>query len=907
MPRCPACSLEILEGSRFCPGCGAAHPASAPEPTGPYQPASESSSPLPSPLPPVHQPRFLTGQLLAGRYRLVALLGKGGMGEVYRADDMTLGQSVALKFLPEGLAHDSDRLARFHQEVRIARQVSHPNVCRVFDIAEHNGQPFLTMEYVDGQDLAGLLRQVGRLPEEKGIEIARQLCLGLAAAHDQGVLHRDLKPANVLLDGRGQVRITDFGLAGFVENANEANLSAGTPAYMAPEQLAGKEVSVRSDLFALGLLLYELFTGKKAFPAKTPAELRRLHEEGTPSKPRSHVSGLNAAVERVILRCLEKEPKDRPKSAYEVLAGLPGGDPLAAAVAAGETPSPRLVADAGGEGAIRPGIGLVLLGVVIATIFLVALLADRVMLFRKVPLPEPPEVLARRARQILEHCGHPEPPADSVYHFRVNAEVLLHILREDPSPGRWDNLATVRPTPLYFFYRQSPQPLAPYTSNSGELQYHLVTDDNPPPTLPGMAGVQLDPRGRLLRLYAIPPRKSDEPETPARPEWGRWFDKEAIGFALEDLEKADPQWAPPCACDRQAAWVGALPDRPDFPLRVEAAAYRGRPVYFEVMPAWREAERADQSLGGVLFREAMGFALLPGVVLLAIRNLYRGRGDVRGAVRLGLAILAVTAGAWLFGGHHTLSQEASQLVLVLGFGGWLALLYGLSYLALEPAIRRRWPWQITACNRLLDGRLRDPMVGRDLLLGLASGAPVMLVYRVGWLSATWAGVPPPPPLTGTSPFALQIPGPPTPLYVVLSVLTVPIIIPVLYLLLSFAFFLVLRREWLAWGALWLLFVALFAVPLLGPSATGNAVTLFWYGLRVGLAVFVLARFGLLAFAGSLFSSELLALAPLTADLSAWYAYQGILLALVVIGLAAYAFAIATRGQRLFREGFFGDE
>src|SRR5207248_3230914 len=169
------------------------------------------------------------------------------------------------------------------------------------------------MEYVDGQDLAGLLKQVGRLPEEKGIEIARQLCLGLAAAHDQGVLHRDLKPANVLVDGRGQIRVTDFGLAGLVENANEADLRAGTPAYMAPEQLAGKEVSVRSDLFALGLLLYELFTGKKAFPAKTPAELRRRYEEETPSKPSSHVSGLHAAVERVILRCLEKEPKDRPQ------------------------------------------------------------------------------------------------------------------------------------------------------------------------------------------------------------------------------------------------------------------------------------------------------------------------------------------------------------------------------------------------------------------------------------------------------------------------------------------------------------------------------------------------------------------------------------------------------------------
>ena len=247
-----------------------------------------------------------------------------------------------------------------------------------------------------------------------------------------------------------------------------------------------------------------------------------------------------------------------------------------------------------------------------------------------------------------------------------------------------------------------------------------------------------------------------------------------------------------------------------------------------------------------------------------------------------------------------------QLALLLGTGGSLALLYGLSYLAMEPAVRRRWPWRITAWNRLLDGRLRDPMVGRDLLIGLALGTAVLLVLRVGWLTAAWAGVPPIP-LTGTGPFALQIPGPPTPLYVLLSFVLLSIIVPVLYLLLSFLLFLALRREWLAWGAVWLLFVALYTAPLLGPSPAGNALIVFWYGLRVGLQVFALARFGLLAFAGLIECTELLSLVPLTADLSAWYAYQGVVMALIIVGLAVYAFFTATRGQRLFGEGFFGDE
>jgi hypothetical protein len=199
------------------------------------------------------------------------------------------------------------------------------------------------------------------------------------------------------------------------------------------------------------------------------------------------------------------------------------------------------------------------------------------------------------------------------------------------------------------------------------------------------------------------------------------------------------------------------------------------------------------------------------------------------------------------------------------------------------------------------------MVGRDLLIGLAFGSAVLLVLRVVWLSAVWAGVPPPPPLTGAGPLALQVPGPPAPLYVLLSFLSAPLTVPLLYLALSFVLLLVLRRQWLAWGAVWLFFLALFVVPLLGPSPAGNALTLLGYGLRVGLQVFVLARFGLLAFAGMSFVNELLSLVPLTAALSAWYPYQGVILALVVVGLAVYGLVTATRGQRLFGAGFFGDE
>jgi serine/threonine protein kinase len=209
------------------------------------------------------QEALAPGTLLAERYRILGLVGRGGMGEVYRAEDLRLGQHVALKFLPAAVADDPQRLAQFHHEVRIARQVSHRNVCRVYDIGEDHGRVFLTMELVDGEDLAVLLKRIGRFPEERATEIARQICAGLAAAHECGVLHRDLKPANVMLDADGRVRITDFGLAGLAGSFTD--IRSGTPAYMAPEQLAGTDVSERSDIFALGLVLYEIFTGKRAF------------------------------------------------------------------------------------------------------------------------------------------------------------------------------------------------------------------------------------------------------------------------------------------------------------------------------------------------------------------------------------------------------------------------------------------------------------------------------------------------------------------------------------------------------------------------------------------------------------------------------------------------------------------
>src|SRR6266853_810290 len=331
------------------------------KPPPPYSlrtPRTPSSSHPISSSDPIGGGRFTPGQIIAERYRVVALAGRGGMGEVYRAEDLTLEQVVALKFLPAALSQDAAALARFHAEVRTARQVSHPNVCRMFDIGEADETLFLTMEYVDGEDLASVVRRIGRLSPDKATEIARQICAGLAAAHERGVIHRDLKPANVMLDGAGKTRIMDFGLAGVAASIKGADVRAGTPAYMAPEQLAGREVSTKSDLYSLGLILYEILTGKRAFEASTLPGLMKQRESGAVTNPSTLVRDLDPLVERVILRCLETDPEKRPATALQVAAALPGGDPLAAALAAGETPSPQMVAAAGETTGLSPRVGL---------------------------------------------------------------------------------------------------------------------------------------------------------------------------------------------------------------------------------------------------------------------------------------------------------------------------------------------------------------------------------------------------------------------------------------------------------------------------------------------------------------------------------------------------------------------
>lgn len=288
-------------------------------------------------LPPIAPRHSLApGATLNGRFRILRFAGAGGMGEVYEAEDLELGGTIALKTLRPSLLEDEHFLGRFRREVQLARQVTHPNICRIFDVGNDNGRAYLTMEFLDGETLGAYLRRHGRLTSEAALPLVRQIADGLTALHTQGIVHRDLKPGNILVcnssSGGPRAVITDFGLARAAAGTGDSTASMsgrlmGTPDYMAPEQLRGESVTPASDLYALGLILYEMVTGKKAYPGGQALEnaVQRMMEPPTP--PRQQSADVTADWEAVILRCLERDPLHRPASAQEVVAGLSGDLP----------------------------------------------------------------------------------------------------------------------------------------------------------------------------------------------------------------------------------------------------------------------------------------------------------------------------------------------------------------------------------------------------------------------------------------------------------------------------------------------------------------------------------------------------------------------------------------------------
>ena len=809
--------------------------------------------------------RFQAGAAIAGRYRIVRRLGSGGMGEVYLAEDEKLGELVALKFLPRAFASVPASLELLLAEARAARGVSHPNICRVYDVGEAEGETFVSMEYIEGEDLAGLLRRTGAIPSERARKMALELCSALAAAHESGVLHRDLKPANVLVDASGRLHVADFGLAGRDEERARAGVAAGSPAYMAPELLAGGAPSVQSDLFALGLVLFEILAGRRAYDS--PGAIRGAALAGDPPpSPREQASDVDPVLARAIQLCLDSDPARRPRSAAALARALGEEDPLAGMLALGDVPTPAVVAASGARGVVsaRAAPRLALVALILLALFVP--LSDRTFPLQRARPARAPSELAGSARDLLRRLDPLDAlPSDSAYGLSASPGPTFF------GPGReswesWGGPGTG--AALVFWYREGLDELKP--SSMWTLFFlrpartHL---DDPPAGTQGTSTVILDLEGRLRFLRSTP---EFVPPRAGAFDWGPLF--AAAGLDPLDFEPAGTLLPLESAADRRLAWVS----RGEPHLRVEAGSSAGRAVLFALLrrvpfagaPAGPAGvEGVDPVVLSHRIYDRMLALLLAFAIPMAWRNLRAGRGDPWGGFRLALFTLVCRMASWLLQADHArdLSSEMSYLVIGFGAGLWQAAMAWGYYMAIEPLVRGFWPKALVSWNRVLGGRWRDPLVAGHVLIGACFGIWLALCDSLDVLLPQWLGrpvesVPPADALDALS-------GPASWVGTVLG-LPVDALYTSLLVLMLLAFLrAVLRHTLLAAAVAAALLTAIDALLGADPLLSWPVVAL----LQVAPGLYLLLRLGVIPYCAAQLVLFLLEGFPITAGLERWYA------------------------------------
>jgi len=551
-----------------------------------------------------------------------------------------------------------------------------------------------------------------------------------------------------------------------------------------------------------------------------------------------------------------------------------------------------VLAAAGEADALGVGRGLALVTFVLGGLLVFAAVSARTSLVMRTPLDDPPAVLVDRAERIVEAAGYAAEAGDTAWGFMPFADYRQWLRGRPLGPQRWDGLASGNPSAVLFWYRSAPRDLLP-------VEEATVSLLDPPAAETDMREVVLDPAGRLQRFRSVPPQFDDSSGAAPAPPWTALL--EAAGLSMPAFVEAAPRWSPPDFADARAAWTGPHPALDEVTLRVEAASYRGRPVYFEVIGPWTEPARMEPDTSSAIDNVLVGimlgvFAGLIGVAaVLARRHLRTGRADRRGASRIMVYMVAAGIGAWVLRASHASStageidlffRETSVLIL-------LAVIFWAVYLALEPYVRRLWPDALLGWSRLLAGHVRDPRVGRDVLMGLGCGV------AVAWIAAGKAtiipalGFPAPYPRYGFGDLMLGDGG----AAIWVSLLeSVNAIGGALFTVLGIVVLrLVLRWRWLAF-AVTALFLSIVGTYDMNPGFPWSLA----FPLATGVLLTVTAvRWGLLVLVVALFTWGVLEAVPMTLDVSHWSATASNWTVALLGGLALAGFYAARAGQPLF--------
>jgi len=936
---CPGCSRESRDDVKFCPNCGVSLadqgsnelaatldpldpgattdslPGIDVSPPAPARPVRSHASPVSSgsahsSLASSEHGRFTPGDVILDRYRIIARLGAGAMGEVYRADDLTLGQAVALKFLPEGLSADERKLELLRAEVRLARQIAHPNVCRVYDIAEYAGVVFLSMEYIAGEDLSVLLRRIGRLPQEKGLDIAKQIGAGLHAAHHHGIVHRDLKPANIMLDENGQVRIMDFGLAIPQQSEGNQGVLAGTPAYMAPEQLRGERATTSTDIYAYGLILYELFVGQPKEQVTSIKHALELRSSDSQVSVLSSVPELDPVIDDVIRLCTAPKSQNRPSNLVVVLRALPGDSPIDPLMTMGQLPSPEQVAQFDHGDAIHKNWIYASLVVFVATLVGILSLASQTSRLGVVNPVYPPQVTQTKAREFLQVAGY----ARGVTSYYGVADVSAPWNAYQPSAEKgadWkveqrEKLKTGQPALVVNWYNEFQDLRDPNNFFSSSL-LGGVSSVNPGiarhyDPLPGWGtkAVQFDAQGRLVLFQAFEDSLSVLPRltrTSTAVDVALLWD---LGFKWAGLDRglfaeSNVNWIPPVPTDARVSFKGVYPQNPEITVYVECGALNGRLCYFAVLPEWQHPGGDGNTLVGPSQSSSDGATTLFGSVLVlalifGFRNIQSGRADRETLVKLAVIAFLFSAVAGFASLTHEISpRELRYLFFLVVRASFTTFLVVIPYAAVEPFARRFWPQYLISSTRLLKGEFRDAAVGRDLMIGIH----LAILLHLADQFLVWA------------PWSFMAPKPllPTPIEVqakaiyflaflfdaatgaltmtILVLTTVMVLIKIL-----------LKKDVIVVGVLVVLLM------VIGFGADREYFDLLGFTLVVCGIAYCILRFGALMSATWLFCRTLILLVA-TPNSEHWYATTGYLSILAIVLLYGFAVRSALAGRNLF--------